>query len=342
MTFPLAVVGRGAVTPAGIGLEALRAGRPEPVLISSVRNAKLAWPVLRVPANAPELLRWQREPRLRRASPLSLYLIEAAAQALGAATEAERAETGLLVALSAGCLVYTHRFFEGVLAQGRKMASPALFPETVFNSPGSHVAATLKLNGAASVLLGDETAWLAALRMAAVWLKQERVRQVLIVGGEEFDPLMLDAYRSARWLGRPGRAGARGFMPGEGAAALLLRTAGPEGGPVLDGVRDGFLHRGTDSAAQAAEKLFAGIEPQRKMWRTAAHNHFGALEEKITAGRPTAQCATSAYLGEAFTASAGWHVLRALEAAQPDLTLPFWGLNHQIGAVEVRNVERRA
>jgi hypothetical protein len=341
MNFPLAVVGRGAVTPAGIGLEALRAGRPERVLLSSVRNAKLAWPVLRVSANAPELARWQREPRLRRASPLSLFLIEAAAQALGTATEDERAQTGLLVALSAGCLVYTHRFFEGVLAQGRKMASPALFPETVFNSPGSHVAATLRLNGAASVLLGDETAWLAALRMAAVWLKQGRVRQVLIVGGEEFDPLMLDAYRSARWLGRPGMAGARGFMPGEGAAALLLRAAGPGDAPMIDGVRDGFLHRGGDSAARAAEKLFAGIEAGKTIWRTAAHNRMGALEEKMCAGRPGAAAVDPGpYLGEAFTASAGWQVLRALEA-KADLVLPFWGLNHQLGRLEVRNVERR-
>ena len=336
MNVNLAVIGRGAVTPAGVGTEALRAGKTTPVITPGLRCPESAWPVLRVDLNAPALVRWQREPRLRRASPLTLFLIEAAEQALAGVSEAERAETGLIVALSAGCLVYTRRFFEGILAQGRKMASPALFPETVFNSPGSHVAATLKLNGAGSALAGDDTAWIAAIRTAAIWLQQDRVRQVLVLGGEEFDPIVLDAYRSARWLGTPGRPGRRGFMPGEGAAGLLVRLAKPGDRSVIAGAQDGFIYRNPAGAADAARKLFAGIDPKLPITQTASHTWLGALEEKMTAGRTTLPDENSPYLGEAFTASAAWNTIRALEKVSPDgagIVLPVWGLNHQLGAL---------
>jgi hypothetical protein len=331
MNFPLAIVGQGAVSAAGLGVDALLGGKTAPLPTAAVGRAEPLWPVLRVDANAEAFQRWQREPRLRRASPLTLFMTEAASQALAGATEAERAETGLVVALSTGALIYTRRFFDGILAQGRKMASPALFPETVFNSPGSHVAATLKLSGAASVLLGDETAWIAAMQTAAVWLKQRRVRQVLVLGAEEFDPVALDVYRRARWLGRP-----FAFTPGEGAAALLLRAAKPDDRAVITEARDGYIYRNACEARAAAEKLFGTIDPKLPCARTAAHTWLGALEEKMTTARPAAKLDAAPYPGEAFTASAGWNTMRALRALspeQPALALPVWGLNQQLGAL---------
>src|SRR6201999_2236874 len=105
--------------------------------------------------------------------------------------------------------------FEGILKHGQRTASPALFPETVFNSPGSHVAAVLGMNGAVYALVGDETAWIGALKTASVWLRRGRVKQVVVMGVEEFDPLVLDAYRSSRWLRE-----SAGFLTSEGAAAV--------------------------------------------------------------------------------------------------------------------------
>jgi hypothetical protein len=328
MNFPLAVIGQGAVSPAGIGVEALFSGTATPVPSAAAGRTGPAWPVLRVDPEAAALQRWQREPRLRRASALTLFLAEAAAQALG---NADPAETGLIVALSVGALIYTRRFFDDILAQGRKMASPALFPETVFNSPGSHVAATLKLNGAAAALVGDETAWLAAIQTAAVWLKLARVRQVLVLGAEEFDPVALDAYQQARWL-RPGG----GFIPGEGAAALLLRAPGPEDRAVIAEARDGLIYRTPREAASAAKKLFGALDPKLPVVRTAAHNWLGPLEEKMNAGRIAAKMNPAPYPGEAFTASVGWHTIRALRALspeQPALALPVWGSTHQLGTL---------
>jgi 3-oxoacyl-(acyl-carrier-protein) synthase len=322
----LAVIGQGAVTPAGVGLEALLQREPVATQVAPLSHPDETWPVLRVDLKDPAFARWQKEPRLRRASPLAFFLVEAAAQALAGIDPAARAETGLIVAFSAGCLVYSHRFFSSVVTQGQRTASPALFPETVFNTPVSHVAAVLGLNGAAYALVGDETAWVAALKTAAIWLKAGRVKQVLVLGGEEFDPLVLDAYRSARWLGR------RGFLTSEGAAGILVREATDDTGPVITTARDGFIYRTKKEASAAADSLLQDADRTLPCYPTARHNWLASLEKKTTSNHPTLP--VPPYLGEAFTASAAWNTLCALNT-ETHLLLPVWGLNHQFGLLEL-------
>jgi hypothetical protein len=329
MKIDLAVIGHGAVTPAGFGIESLRA-RPSPIPTAGLRRSDLISPVFRVDLKSPELQGWVREPRLRRSSPLTLFLIDAAEQALAGVAAADRAQTGLIIAFSAGCLAYSRRFFETILKEGQHRASPALFPETVFNSPGSHVAAVLKLNGAVYALVGDESAWATALQTAAIWLRQERVRQVLVLGAEEFDPLVLDAYRSARWL-------RRGLVPSEGAAGLLVRAAKNGDQRVIATARDGFIYRTPAEAAAAAENLFRRFAPPYYM--TAARTWLAGLERKMVRDQSLPHD-DFPYLGEAFTASAAWNTLRALSTLSgenPALTLPLWGANHQLAALELRH-----
>ncbi len=333
MKVDLAMAGFGAVTPAGIGVPALLQGKATPVAVEDLSTGQ-SWPVLRVDPKAPAFARWQREPRLRRASPITFFLVEAAEQALAGATAEERAQTGLIIAYSAGCLAYSRRFFEGIVRQGQRTASPALFPETVFNSPMSHVATVLGLNGAAYALVGDESAWVSALITASTWLRQGRVRQVLVLGAEEFDPLALDAYRSARWLRR--RADASGFLTSEGAAALLVRSAGAPGDSKIESAHDGWIYRTKREAAIAADEMMRAAVSDGPVYRTARHNWLGPLESAATKKRVLAP--EEPYLGEAFTASAAWETVRAasrLSAALPELLLPVWGLNHQIGLLEL-------
>jgi hypothetical protein len=333
MKVDLAVIGQGAVSPAGIGVDALLHREPVPVSVPTLGQPEQAWPVLRVDMKDPAFARWQREPRLRRASPITFFLAEVAEQALAGVSPADRAETGLVAAFSAGCLVYSRRFFEGIIKQGQKTASPALFPETVFNSPISHVASVLGLNGAAYALVGDEAAWVAALKTASVWLQLGRVKQVLVLGAEEFDPIVLDAYRSARWLRRQNSA--HGFLTSEGAGGILVRTANPDDKAIISAARDGLVYRSKSEAALAAEGLLADIDPALPCYRSAQHNWLRSLEETATAGRPSIPGGDTPYLGEAFTASAAWHTLRAMPQTDLRLVLPVWGLNHQFGLLEL-------
>jgi 3-oxoacyl-(acyl-carrier-protein) synthase len=338
MKIDLAVIGQGVVSPAGAGVDALFHREPVPTPVSALGRPDQPWPVLRVDLKDPAFARWQREPRLRRASSLTFFLVEAAEQALTGVSPADRAGTGLIVAFSAGCVAYSRRFFEGIVTQGQKAASPALFPETVFNSPASHVATVLGLDGAAYALVGDETAWVAALQTASVWLRQERVRRVLVLGAEEFDPVVLDAYRSALWLRRQNSA--NGFLASEGAAGILVRRAGPEDARRIANARDGSIYRTKKEAAAAAERLLDESDPALPCYRSAQRNWLGSLEKKAAGNRPSLPAAASPYLGEAFTASAAWHTLRALTCLSHDLPrilVPVWGLNHQFGLLELEN-----
>jgi hypothetical protein len=342
MKTDLVVIGRGAVSPAGVGLDALLRREPVPVLVPAPGDPLRPRPVLRVDLKDPAFTRWEREPRLRRASPMSLFLIEAAEQALAGIGPADRAATGLIVAFSAGCVGYSRRFFETIVTQGQKMASPALFPETVFNSPVSHVASVLGLNGAAYSLVGDESAWIAALKTAYVWLRLERVKQVLVLGAEEFDPVILDAYRSAHWLRH--QPCANRFLASEGAAGILVRLRGgyhsPGLGPTISRACDGLIYRSRKEAAAAADRLCRESDPELPAYPTAGRNWLGPLEKRFAENRPAVRDETRPYLGEAFTASAAWHTLRALAALnpkQPRLLLPVWGLNHQLGWLELEN-----
>jgi hypothetical protein len=328
----LAIAGQGAVTPAGIGVEALFTSTPKPQMTPTLGEPKIEAPVLRVDLKDPAFARWQKEPRLRRASPITFFMVEAAEQALRGVSPADRAQTGLVVALSAGCLVYSRRFYEGILRNGQRTASPALFPETVFNSPGSHVASVLGLNGAVDALCGDESAWISALKTAAIWLRRGRVRQVIVMGVEEFDPLVLDAYRSARWLRQPG------FVISEGAAALLVRAARDDDPLVIAHAHEGLPYRTRPEAAFAASELFRGVDPTIPSHRTARHTWMERLEREATAGRLEFSAAPPPSLGSAFNASIAWETIRgATTLAAPRGLLPVWGLNHRVGYLELEN-----
>jgi hypothetical protein len=329
MNVDLAIVGQGAVTPAGIGVEALFGAEPKPQHVESLGEPKKPCPVLRIDLKDPAFARWQKEPRLRRASPMTFFMVEAAEQALCGVSPADRAETGLIVALSAGCLAYSRRFYQGILKDGQRTASPALFPETVFNSPGSHVASVLGLNGAVYALCGDESAWIGALKTASVWLKRGRVRQVVVMGVEEFDPIVLDAYRSAHWLRRPD------FLTSEGAAALLVREARPEDGSVIATAHEGTPYRTHAEAAFTAGELFCGLDSSLPCHRTARRTWAESLEREATEGRPEFS-PPPPYLGAAFTASSAWETIRAARTLNaPCGVLPIWGLNHRFGRLEL-------
>jgi len=71
---------------------------------------------------------------------------------------------------------------------------------------------------------------------------------------------------------------------------------------------------------------------------SARHNWLGPLEKRATENRQVVPHEHQPYLGEAFTASAAWHTLRALNTLSPQLPhllLPVWGLNHQLGSLEL-------
>lgn len=341
MKTDLAVIGQGAVTPAGVGLSPLFGGIPVETMIPLVGRPDRQWPVYRVKLDDPAFAHWQKEPRLRRASPISYFLVEAASQALAGLDVSERAQTGVVIAFSTGCLAYSRRFFASIITQGQKSASPALFPETVFNSPVSHVAATLQLEGSAYALAGDETAWIAALKTARLWLELQRVKNVLVLGAEEFDSASLDAYQNAGWLGRQNKKS--NFIPSEGAAAVLLRKAQPHDKKIISQLEDGFIFRCKTQAFAAGQCCLQCFDSSLSVYPSAQRHWLRDIERKLLQNRAVPPTTDNLpYLGEATTASAAWNTLRALASRDwqnPCLLFPVWGKTHQIGALKIENTQ---
>src|SRR5215468_3714221 len=232
----LAIAGMGWVTPLGTGVdsvwERLIQGEEAPATTIAEQFADRVYSVFRVPESA---LKGISHPRLRRASAISRFAAAAGLQALesaGLKIESQNAERiALIFAISNGGVTYTKRFYHEIVGTGVQAASPLLFPETVFNAPASHLAAILGLTGATYTLVGDGSVGLAAITMAEELMANETLDCCLVVGTEEIDWLLCDAYRRWRLLRvappiEPFAKPSRGMILSEGAGAIVLTRDG--------------------------------------------------------------------------------------------------------------------
>jgi hypothetical protein len=217
------IAGLGWVTPLGADLDTvwqrLAAGEvPEAKLLTNPETGAVHR-YLAVPPKLVEHL--ARNPRLRRSSAISYYAVAAGLAALENAgitlDPASAARTAVIFAVSDGGVVYTRKFYDQIVKQGANAASPLLFPETVYNAPASHLAALLGIDGASYTLVGDSSVGLAALHFGAQLLALGEIDQCVVVGAEECDWILCEAYKTWR-MGRAPLA--------EGAAAVVLRGEG--------------------------------------------------------------------------------------------------------------------
>lgn len=218
---PLCITGTGAVSAAGWGVGALmdaldswKSFTPS-VLERSLGDVLVSTPVLRVPAEGATTPKFAR---LRRSSPISKFAAAAVAEALGETRLAEiaagRLRVGVIFTLVNGCVNYSNRFFGEVLAEPA-MASPILFPETVFNAPSSHLSALIGSVSANDTLVADGTGFFSGVDLAAEWIERGEVDACIVVSAEEID-----------WLSAEGlRCYSQSYLPAEGAAAIFLESA---------------------------------------------------------------------------------------------------------------------
>jgi 3-oxoacyl-(acyl-carrier-protein) synthase len=248
----IAISGTGWVTPLGNGLaevwQRLQAGERAPVGEIKGPQTGRSYACLAVPKEATAAL--NRNPRLRRSSAISFFTTTAALAAMehaGLKVDAENAERiAIIFAIANGGVVYTRKFFEGVVAQGAGSASPLLFPETVYNAPASHLAAVLGLNGQTYTLVGDASVGLEAMKYAEQLLRAGEAEHCLVVGGEELDWVLCEAYREWR-------------LPvtlSEGAAALVLSR---EGRWRCAAIHDGIPFAGQNAARSALRKVLGDL-----------------------------------------------------------------------------------
>ena len=300
----LEIIGRGVVFPGGLGVDCLANCFPkEPELEKTLATPHQSFPVRKINLNWDKLARWRSEARLRRASPLAFYLAEAANQAMSSLGDIPLERVGLVCALGTGSINFSRKFYQGILSRGRHFASPALFPETVYNSPTSHIAALLNIKGACTTVVGDETAWVDALRVAQVWLACHTVEAVLVLAGEELDPIALDAFVCAGWF-------RRGMVASEGAAAVLVRQSSES---TIGRVRIpdySVSFRSPEEQRMAWEKVIGAQEAGIETF-LPSNIHPADLCEKYPTTQGLSRLGPD--WGSAFTASTAWGFLQAYD-----------------------------
>jgi 3-oxoacyl-(acyl-carrier-protein) synthase len=340
------ITGTGWITPLGAALDevwdGIRAGTPAPAKElpgPSGRNPHFA---ATVPPKLVDTV--ARNPRLRRSSNISLFAAAAALAALGDAglEPAALRNCAIILSVSDGGVIYTRKFYDQVVREGS--GSPLLFPETVYNAPGSHIAALLGMDGITYTLVGDASAGLSAIALGVELLTSGQVDHCLVVGAEEADWILGEAYRKWRLSSATPSmeiGSNRGALIADGAAAIVLSHKA-SGSPVrLQAVTPGvpFFRRSqaAPSMAAALAELPQGISPTQVI--SSANGTFVDAAEQAAIKDAYGDLPTifpKVSLGDAFGASALIQIVCAVQSLRREpsgpILVPVLGLNHQAAA----------
>jgi hypothetical protein len=332
------VRGLGAVSPAGWGVlplrEALRqSARPSQREVQCPGRA--AFKAQGVPA-LPARPAFAAHPRLRRASPIGQYTVGAALEALGG-EGTRQGSLGIVYCAMSGCVNFSRRFYDETL-KNPATASPVIFPETVFNAPASHLAAVLGTTAINYTMVGDSGTFLQGLGLAADWLLTGRVDGCLVIGAEELDWLVAQAFCLFD----------RGGTVSEGAAALYLRRDDGSGLSVqLEAISQTHLFFNQRQRAEAARSARAELghsdQPCLLCDGLQGIHRLDRDEESAWRDWSGARLSPKRICGEAFVAAAAWQCVAAVDAlksgAYRSATVSVVGCNQQAIAARFNRAE---
>jgi 3-oxoacyl-(acyl-carrier-protein) synthase len=305
--------GIGAVSPAGWNVcslrQALDSGAPIPASPLERPGWKRPLLVRRVPQPIPKLPHLAHA-RLRRTSPMSIYATAAGMEALqnGGYSAAGGHRLGVIFCVTAGCVQYTRRFYDEAW-RNPPGASPLLFPETVFNAPGSHFGAILESSAINYTLVGDPGTFLQALALAAGWLEDGKADSCLVVGAEEIDWITADAHRHF----------SKGVVCGEGAGAVYLSGKFPDDGEGIEliAITEPGLYLNGMSRTEAIRDMRNALPPAGAAailsdsiagWPSRDRDELSAWSDWRGA-----RISSKAVLGEGLMAGGAWQCVAALD-----------------------------
>lgn len=279
----LAVTGLGLVLPCGDGLEAAQAslasGAPcfetIPAELGGYRAGRCA------AFNSGGVIPPMQARRLDRCSRFAWVAAAQAFQDAGFDPKARGERVAVAAASMTGGDEATEAFLRPYFARGPEGASPLIFPNCVANAAAGYLAVAFGLKGPSTTQLEREAGAFAALDQAARWLRLGFCDAALVVGLDGLSP-MLGTIATAAGLMTRAEApalGGHGFLPGEGAAALLLERAedADARGARIRARLGALAVRGPASPAGRAEALLAAVEAvcpgAPEAWTGGANGH---------------------------------------------------------------------
>lgn len=307
------VCGFGVVSPAGWGIKSFReavAGSAPTPTKDLPRPGNEPLHVRQVPAASPRPA-FMANPRLRRTSSIAHYAVSAALEALSddaAKVTAGTVRLGIVYCALTGCVNYSRRFYDEVLKEP-STASPLVFPETVYNSPASHLAALLGTTAVNYTLVGDPGTFLQGLVLAAHWLADNRVDGCLVVGAEEMDWLTAGASRLFE----------KQNVFSDGAGALYLKREPNRNAAIqLNAVTNAQLFTNSCRRAEAIQNARAELAgPAGKSLlcdglqgiQRADRDEQAAWKDWVGE-----RMSVKTFLGESLMAAAAWQCVAAVDA----------------------------
>jgi len=235
----IVITGLGVVAPNGIGKQefwdncAAGISGIKPITLFDTSKYRCHW--------AGEISNFQPErylgsKGLRNLDRTTLLALVAAKLAIEDArleiTDENRNDIGVVLGSTMGSVHSISEFDKEGLREGPRYVNPALFPNTVINSPASQVAIRFGLKGLNTTISTGFTASLDALGYARDMLRLGRAKQLLVGGVEELCiQTFLGFYKLGLLATSPNGAPPRfapfderasGTLLGEGAAFLVL------------------------------------------------------------------------------------------------------------------------
>lgn len=308
------VHGIGAVSPAGGGVSALCNALRQGEALPTKELARPGWEnPLRV-RQVPQFQSrpgWLGHPRLRRSSPITQHAVAAGIEALGDDAGSVRSgaiRLGIVLCVMSGCVNYSRRFYDEVL-KDPVVASPLLFPETVFNAPASHLAALLGTNAINYTLVGDAGTFLQGLALAADWLDTDQIDGCLVIAAEETDWLTADAFRLFH----------KDMIMSDGAGAVYLKRTSRGESPVeLVTITSSHPITRGQPRAEAIRRMRAELPPPSS-GRLLCHGAQGLsilddAELNAWSDWTGPRLGVKSILGEGLTAGAAWQCIAGIDA----------------------------
>ena len=249
--------------------------------------------------------------RLRRTSPIAHYVVSAALEALGEDAVKCAGGTfrlGTVFCAMSGCVNYSRRFYDEVLKEPAT-ASPLVFPETVYNSPASHLAALLGTTAINYTIVGDPGTFLQGIALGADWLLNRRVDGCVVVGAEELDWLIADAMRLFD----------KEIVVGDGAGALYLKREEDASVAVrLEAITSPHLFCAGTTRSEAAKLARAELKhaPPTDLLCDGLVGVAQADRDEQNAWRdwPGPRRSPKKILGEGLMAAAAWQCVAGVDA----------------------------
>lgn len=311
MSSDIHITGWGSVSPAGWSASELYDLVERKVPLPMTTECRSEGAMTRNSRKVPALSvvpDYMKHARLRRSAAATRYAIHAAVEALGpekfALAQSGALPLGVIFCTMSGCVQFSRRFYAEVL-ENPLLASPILFPETVYNAPSSHLSALLNSSEINYTLVGDTAQFVCGIDIARQWMEDDLVQACLVVTAEELDWVSDEAWM----LFHPQGAAA------EGAAAVLLEK---KAGLDITHITATQTYGNRVSRQAAAQRV--------KVELLAHASTQAVLCDGLGAGKRTDRAESSAWqdwqgdrcsvrqiLGEGFGVTSGWQTVMACE-----------------------------